>query len=157
MKLTENLSLSEAIKSQTAIRNNINNMPDESIINVMQLTAKKVFQPVRDHFNRPIYVSSFYRSPKLNKAIGGSPTSQHCKGEAIDIDCDSINSQIFEFIKDNLIFDQLIWEFGNETNPAWVHVSYTQERANRKQILVAYKENGKTKYNEHYKDNKRKA
>lgn len=149
MKLTENLNLSEAIKSQTAIRKGINNYPSEEIINVMRLTASKVFQPVRDYLKRPVYVGSFYRSPALNKAIGGSTTSQHCKGEAIDIDCDDINYKIFYFIKDNLIFDQLIWEFGDENNPAWVHVSYTQERMNRRQVLKAYKDKGITKYIEY--------
>ena len=146
--ITKHLSLSEAIKSQTAIRRGINNSPPDHIVSVMRLTSSKVFEPIREHFNRPIYVSSFYRSPKLNKAIGGSSISQHCKGEAIDIDCDDINAQIFHFIKDNLTFDQLIWEFGDEINPGWVHVSYTQERVNRKQALIAYKEKGSTKYKE---------
>lgn len=114
----------------------------------MQALAENVFEPLREHFGHPIYITSFYRSPELNKAIGGSPRSQHCKGQAIDIDDvigSSTNADFFNYIKDNLEFDQLIWEFGNNDSPNWVHVSYNTDN-NRGNILKASKENGKTKY-----------
>lgn len=114
----------------------------------MQALAENVFEPLREHFGHPIYITSFYRSPELNKAIGGSPSSQHCKGEAIDIDDvigESTNADFFNYIKDNLDFDQLIWEFGNDGSPNWVHVSYRASN-NRGNVLKAVKENGKTKY-----------
>ena len=146
MIVSENISLRESIRSQTAQRRGIDNYPSEEVLSAMKLTAQKVFEPVRKHFKRPIFISSFYRSEELNLAIGGSRNSQHCKGEAIDIDCDQINDQIFYFIKNNLIYDQLIWEFGTEIYPAWVHVSYTQERNNRMQTLKAIRSNGKVLY-----------
>lgn len=151
MKLSENLTMSEVTKSSTAIRRGINNTPnDEKIIENLRILAKEVFQPVRDFFNKPIFISSGYRGYELNKYIGGSKNSQHCTGQAIDIDQDNrnstiSNSDIFNYIKDNLVFDQLIWEFGDEHNPAWVHVSYDECR-NRGQILEAYSSEGRTKY-----------
>lgn len=138
MKLSKNLTLQEAITSQTAERKGLNNHPDQSTINVMKLTAEKVFQPVRDYFDKPIRVSSFYRSPQVNKAVGGSATSQHRTGEAIDMQGTNglTNAEIFEWIRKNLEFDQLIWEYGNSTEPAWVHVSYTAKRKNRKMVFA---------------------
>ena len=127
----------EAVTSQTAERNGILNVPSpESIIN-MQLVALRVFDPVRVHFNKPIRVSSFFRGLLLNKAVGGAKSSQHVKGQAIDMQGTNglTNKQIFEYVKDNLDFDQLIWEFGNKNNPAWVHVSYVSKEKNRKQVL----------------------
>jgi hypothetical protein len=110
-----------------------------------------VFEPIRNYFKSPIYISSGYRSEALNKALkGASKTSQHCLGQAMDLDMDGSgnisNSQVFNYIKDNLDFDQLIWEFGDNYNPDWVHVSYVSAEKNRKQILVAYKFLGMTKY-----------
>jgi hypothetical protein len=110
-----------------------------------------VFEKIREHFGVPIHISSGYRSKELNKAVGGSATSQHCSGEAIDIDMDGsangvTNAQVFNFIKDNIEFDQLIWEFGSDTNPDWVHVSYESTGKQRKQILKAVKSSGKTAY-----------
>lgn len=148
MNISKHVSLKEAIRSNTATRMGIDNMPDEDILVKMKITAEKVFEPIREHFKEPIYISSFYRSQDLNKAIGGSKKSQHCHGEAIDIDdiySKASNSDFFEFIKYNLDFDQLIWEFGDDNNPDWVHVSYAGE-ANRKRILRAIKQNGKTVY-----------
>lgn len=138
MNLSKNLTLREAITSQTAERLGLNNMPSNSTINVMILTAEKVFQPVRDHFGKPIRVSSFYRSPAVNAAVGGSKTSQHRTGEAIDMQGTNglRNSEIFEYIRKNLEFDQLIWEYGTTKEPAWVHVSYTAKRKNRKQVFA---------------------
>ena len=147
MKLSTHLDLSEVIRSDSAKRNGISNMPTPEHIENFKLLAEKIFEPIREHFGVPIRISSGYRSKELNAKIGGSSTSQHCKGQAIDIDMDGTsltNKQIFDYIKDNLPFDQLIWEFGNEDNPDWVHVSYIPN--GRKQILKAFKMNGATKY-----------
>lgn len=149
MQLSKNLSLAEVIRSETAKRRGVSNMPTDAHIANFKLLAEKVFQPIRDHFGVPIHISSGYRSAALNKAIGGAASSQHCTGEAIDIDMDGTsvtNAQIFNYIKDNLEFDQLIWEFGTDTNPDWVHVSYESTGKQRKQILKAIKSGGATKY-----------
>ena len=150
MNLSKNLPLKEVTKSNTATINGIDNSPSgEHLLNLYYL-AKNVFQPLRDHFDTPIGVSSGYRSKELNKLIGGSKTSQHCNGEAIDLDADIYgklsNADIFNYIKDNLEFDQLIWEFGNETKPDWVHVSIKEKGVNRKQILRAIRVNKKQTY-----------
>ncbi len=146
MKLSKNLSLSEVIKSNTAIKNGIDNSPTLEHLNNLEILAEKIFQPIREHFGVPIGISSGYRSKALNKAIGGSKTSQHCSGQALDLDADIYgkvtNKEIFDFIVENLDFDQVI----NEYNYSWVHVSYNSRQVNRKQVLKAYKENGKTKY-----------
>jgi hypothetical protein len=151
MKLSENLSLSEIIRSESAKRKGVSNMPTEEHIANLKVLAEKVFQPIRENFRVPILISSGYRSKELNAAIGGSLTSQHCSGEAIDIDMDGTphgvtNADVFNYIKDKLEFDQLIWEFGSATNPDWVHVSYKVKGGNRKQILKAVKSGGKTTY-----------
>jgi hypothetical protein len=150
MQLSKNLSLSEVTRSETAKRRGISNMPTPEHIENFKKLAENVFQPIRDHFGVPIRISSGYRSKELNTAIGGSLSSQHCQGEAIDIDMDGTtitNAQIFHFIKDNLNFDQMIWEFGTDTNPDWVHVSYESTGKQRKQILIAKKAaGGKTTY-----------
>ena len=150
MKLSNNLDLSEVTRSESAKRNGISNMPTAEHIENFKLLAEKIFQPIREHFGVPIHISSGYRSKELNAKIGGSATSQHCKGEAIDMDMDGsssgvTNADIFNYIKDNLVFDQLIWEFGDDENPDWVHVSFSKTK-NRKQILKAVKVNGATKY-----------
>ena len=148
MKVSDNITYKEALRSNTAKRLGIENVPDEFTFETMQITAEHVFEPVRKHFNEPIYISSFYRCEELNKAIGGSSKSQHCKGEAIDIDdvySKATNADFFNYIKDHLHYDQLIWEFGDDTNPDWVHVSYSLGN-NRMRILKAIKENGRTKY-----------
>ena len=148
IKISEHISIKEATRSNTAERLGIDNFPDSPTLANMQALAENVFEPLRKHFGHPIYITSFYRSPELNKAIGGSSKSQHCKGQAIDIDDvigSSTNADFFNYIKDNLEFDQLIWEFGNDDNPNWVHVSYDADN-NRGNILKASKENGKTKY-----------
>lgn len=152
MKLSENLLLSEVIRSESAKRLGIDNMPKgEHLIN-LKLLAKNIFQPIREHFKVPIHISSGYRSEALNQAIrGASSTSQHCTGEALDIDMDGsphgvTNKIIFDYIKDNLNFDQLIYEFGNDSKPDWVHVSYSASGKQRKQVLKAIKIKGKTIY-----------
>jgi hypothetical protein len=149
MQLSKNLALAEVTRSETAKRNGISNMPTPEHIENFKKLAENVFQPIREHFGVPIHISSGYRSAALNKAVGGSASSQHCTGEAIDIDMDGTsitNAQIFNFIKDNLNFDQLIAEFPVNSNPAWVHVSYESTGKQRKQILVAKKVGGATKY-----------
>jgi zinc D-Ala-D-Ala carboxypeptidase len=149
MQLSKNLSLAEVTRSESAKRKGISNMPTSEHIDNFKLLAEKVFQPIREHFAVPIHISSGYRSAALNKAIGGASSSQHCSGEAIDIDMDGTtitNAQVFNYIKDNLEFDQLIWEFGTDKNPDWVHVSYESKGKQRKQILKAYKTGSTTKY-----------
>ena len=151
MKLSNNLDLSEVTRSESAKRNGISNMPTPEHIENFKVLAEKIFQPIREHFGVPIHISSGYRSKELNSKIGGSATSQHCSGEAIDIDMDSsssgvTNADVFNYIKDNLQFDQLIWEFGTDKNPDWVHVSYESSGKQRKQKLKAVKQNGKTVY-----------
>lgn len=150
MKLSNNLDLSEVTRSESAKRNGISNMPTEEHIENFKLLAENVFEPVREWVGGPVHLSSGYRSKELNAKIGGSSSSQHCKGEAIDIDMDGsssevTNADVFNYIKDNLQFDQLIWEFGDDSNPDWVHVSFSKTK-NRKQILKATKLNGKTSY-----------
>lgn len=143
-KISENISYSQATKSQTATRHCIDNSPDEVQLKAMKLLAEKVYEPVKKSCIGA-FISSFFRCEKLNIKIGGAKGSQHGKGEAVDIDSDGFNNEIFYYIKNNLVWDQLIWEFGDTNEPAWVHVSYS-EKGNRKQILRAIKENGKTKY-----------
>ena len=151
MKLSKNLSLAEATKSLTAKRLGIDNTPDDWTTENLRQVAINIFQPVRDAFRNPIYVSSGYRSADLNTAIGGSKRSQHVEGRALDLDADvyggCTNSQIFNYIKENLEFDQLIWEFGDEINPDWVHVSFIYDGDNRKRCLKACRDNkGKVYY-----------
>tara|TARA_R110000803_G_scaffold113886_5_gene182344 strand:+ start:3904 stop:4368 length:465 start_codon:yes stop_codon:yes gene_type:complete len=151
MKLSKNLSLSEISKSNTATRLGIDNTPSGDHLENIKFLAENIFQPIRSHFGKPIFVSSGYRSEKLNKAIGGAASSQHCKGEALDLDNDATNNpsnkEIFDYIVDNLKFDQLINEFpDDEGNPSWVHVSVKANGQNRKQILKAVKVSGRTKY-----------
>ena len=148
MKISEFLTLEEATKSNTAIAKGIANVPTAEHLANMKHVATEVFDPVRRFVDGPLYASSFYRSPELNTAIGGSSkTSQHMKGEAIDIDCDhygnSTNKAIFDFILTKLIFDQLILEYPDITGkPSWVHVSLRRDGNNRREVLVKLK----TKY-----------
>jgi len=160
MQLSKNLSLAEVTRSETAKRKGISNMPTPEHIENFKKLAENVFQPIREHFGCPIHISSGYRSEALNKAIGGAgkmvngkyvASSQHCHGEAIDIDMDGsasgvTNKQVFDYIKDNLNFDQLIWEFGTDANPDWVHVSFDSSGKQRKQILKAVKKGSATSY-----------
>jgi hypothetical protein len=150
MKISANLNLSELTRSDSAKRNGIDNTPTAEHLENFKLLAEKVFEPIRAHFGVPIHISSGYRSEALNKFIKGSLSSQHCKGEAIDIDMDGsssgvTNKMVFDFIKEKLDFDQLIAEFPEHSNPAWVHVSFSKNK-NRKQILVAKRISGATKY-----------
>ena len=151
MRLSNNLDLGELTRSESAKRAGISNKPTAEHIENMKNLANNIFQPIREHFDVPIFISSGYRSKELNTKVGGSTTSQHSSGEAIDIDMDGsssgvTNKEVFDFIKDNLDFDQLIWEFGSKKNPDWVHVSYESTGKQRKQILRAVKVKGVTKY-----------
>ena len=144
-KISEHITYAEATVSNKAKQLGISNTPNEKELRAMKLLADKVFEPLRKWYGKPIQVTSFFRSAKINKAIGGSATSQHSLGQAIDIDTVSDNKKLFDYIKDNLPFDQLIWEHGNDSAPDWVHVSYSEVR-NRKQVLKAVRKNGKTIY-----------
>ena len=148
--ISKHISEKEATKSVTALRLGIDNTPNGDAIANMKELAEKVFEPLREWVGGPIKINSMYRSPALNEAIGGSTRSQHCKGQAMDIDDiygHKTNKEMFEWIKENLnSFDQMIWEFGNEDNPDWVHVSYVSEDKNRNKILKAVRDDGKTKY-----------
>ena len=147
--ISKHVSDKEGVYSITALRLGLNNTPGDYEYSNMQLLANKVFEPLREYIGKPIKINSFYRSPELNKAIGGSTKSQHCQGRAMDIDDTfghATNAEMYNWIKANLNFDQMIWEFGDDDNPAWVHVSYVSEDQNRNRCLKAYKENGKTKY-----------
>ena len=148
--ISEHITYKEGVYSITALRLGLNNDPTKAHLSNMELLAEKVFEPLRKHVNGPIKINSFYRGPELNKAIGGSSKSQHCNGQAMDID-DTYgymsNADMYKYIKNNLSFDQMIWEFGTDQNPDWVHVSYVNEEANRNRCLLAYKDqDNKTKY-----------
>jgi len=148
--ISKHVSYKEGVYSITATRLGIDNTPEDDQLYFMELIAEKVFEPLREWVGGPIKINSFYRSPELNKAIGGSSKSQHCKGQAMDIDdtLDKVtNAEMFNWIKENLDFDQMIWEFGDDDNPNWVHVSYVSEEKNRNRCLRAFKSGGKTVYN----------
>jgi len=148
-RISRHISLKEAIKSNTATRLNIDNTPRELDLIKMTEIAEKIFEPLREWVGGPIKVNSFYRSPELNSAIGGSTSSQHCIGCALDIDDTfghKTNAQMFDYIKNNLDFDQMIWEFGDDDECDWVHVSYISEETNRRRLLKATKINGRANY-----------
>ena len=148
-RISKHITYKEAIRSNTALRLNINNIPNDYEISNMVGIASNVFEPLREYVGGPIKINSMFRSEALNRAIGGSSRSQHCQGRAIDLDDTfghKTNAEMFNYIKNNLNFDQLIWEFGDDDNPSWVHVSYVSEDKNRNRCLKAYKENGKSKY-----------
>lgn len=148
MKLSENFSLSEFTKSQTASRKGIDNTPDGAHLEAAKALFENVAQPVRDHFGTTV-ITSGYRSPALNEAIGGSSTSQHSKGEAVDLEVPgTTTADVCEWIAANLDYDQLILEFytPGDTNSGWVHVSYKADGTNRKENLTASKRDGRTHY-----------
>ena len=147
--ISKHISDKEGVYSITATRRGLDNNPSQFELTNMKEIAEKVFEPLREWVSGPIRINSFYRGKALNKAIGGSTSSQHCKGQAMDIDdggCNKTNAEMYHWIKDNLDFDQMIWEFGDDKNPNWVHISYVSENKNRNRCLKAYKENGSTKY-----------
>ena len=145
--LSKNFTLTEFTKSQTALRLGIDNTPSEEHLIAAKLLFENVVQPVRDHFG-PTVINSGYRGPALNEAIGGASASQHCRGEAVDIECPGIpNHEVAEWIQNNLEYDQLILEFYTLGIPdsGWVHVSYVPEGC-RKQSLTASRQDGKVVY-----------
>ena len=151
--ISKHITYDEATVSSKAKELKISNDPNNNQLVNMKLLAENIFEKVRENFNVPIFISSFFRSAKLNTKLKGSSTSQHCAnvGAAMDIDADVYkgvtNSEIFNYILNNLNFDQLIWEFGNDENPGWVHVSYVSDILNRKEVLKACKDkNNKTVY-----------
>ena len=148
-QLSKYTTLQEVIKSNQASVLQIPNIPNTEQVANLKLVCTEIFDKVREHFGKPIGISSAFRSVELNRRINGAKNSQHMEGKALDIDGDLLggvsNKEIFDYIKNNCIFDQLIWEFGTENNPDWVHVSYNKG-VNRKQILRAIKSGGKTIY-----------
>ena len=146
--ISKYISWDEAVKSKTAEKHEIENSPNENQIQEMKKLAKNIFDPLRIWAGHPIRVNSFFRSPELCLKLKSKATSQHTKGQAIDIDSlgAKTNSDLFYYIKENLNFDQLIWEFGDDENPDWIHVSYVSENANRGNVLKAIKKNKKINY-----------
>ena len=148
-KISKHITYKEAVRSNTALRLNINNIPNDYEISNMVGIASNVFEPLREYVGGPIKINSMFRSEALNRAIGGSSRSQHCQGRAIDLDDTfghKTNAEMFNYIKNNLPFDQLIWEFGDDTNPNWVHVSFVSNDENRGRVLQAKIINGKKTY-----------
>jgi zinc D-Ala-D-Ala carboxypeptidase len=153
---SKHISWKEGTYSSTAMRKGLDNTPNNDQILCMMDIAEFLFEPLREWAGGPIKVNSFFRGEPVNTAIGGSKRSQHMKGQAIDIDDTfghKTNAEMYHYIKDNLDFDQMIWEFGDDNNPNWVHISYVTHRRNRNKLTIAYRDhNGKTKYkNESHK------
>ena len=141
MKLSKNFSLQEMTKSQTALRRGIDNTPSPTHVSHLELLCEKVLQPLRDHFDRPVTITSGYRSPELCVAIGSTIKSQHTKGQAADFEIPGVsNMEVAQWISDNLEFDQLILECFTGGNTGWIHCSYVHEP--RKELLTYDKENG---------------
>lgn len=148
MNLSHNFTLQELIKSHEAVRKGLDNAPSQEVISNLQELSNMVLQPVRDHFDKSVTVNSGYRSPEVNAAVGGSKTSDHCKGQAADIEIAGVpNVELAEWIRDNLAFTQVILEFYTQGIPdsGWVHVSYDPANL-KKQSLTAVKQDGKTVY-----------
>jgi len=142
MNITKNFTLAEAVVTHTGLNNVI---PNEIIMNNVQQVAKHILQPLRDWYGKPIKVNSWYRTPQVNAAVKGSDTSHHLTGKAVDITAGSVeeNKKLFNYIKDILLFDELIWEFGGR----WVHVAYSADKPNRQRIKVAKRrKNGEIYY-----------
>ena len=145
--ISKHVSIKEGTRSRAALRLGIDNEPTNEEYKNMALIADRVFEPLRKWVGGPIRINSFFRCEALNKAVGGSKKSQHMKGQAMDIDDTygfKTNAEMFAYIREHLDFDTLIWEFGNDYNPAWVHVSYLSATENRKRVFKASKTLGKT-------------
>ena len=148
MKLTANFTLNELTQSETALRKELDNAPTQDVISALQTLAVNVLQPVREHYGRGVKVNSGYRSPEVNASVGGSKTSDHCKGFAADIEIPGVaNADLAAYIRDELQFTQLILEFYTPGVPdsGWVHVSYDPANL-KKQVMTATKRDGKTVY-----------
>ena len=137
--ISKNISFKEATFSQTAKKLKIKNEPSETHIKNMKVLAEKCFQPLREWCGHPIRINSMYICGELCEAIGSSQSSQHTKGQAVDITSlgEKTNGELFQWIKENLDFDQMIWEFGNDESPRWIHISYVNKKSNRNRILRA--------------------
>ena len=150
--ISKHITYKEATHSNTATRKGITNSPDAEQLVRMKALAKHILEPTREYFGKPIYYNSFFRCITLNQVLGGSNTSDHVTGNAADIDTKGqegfSNADLFNHIKETYDFDQLIWEFGDDNEPDWVHVSYRAEN-NRNQVLRAKRIDGVVRYN-HY-------
>ena len=147
--ISKHISWHEGTYSRTGERRDLDNTPNEEQLKCMKEVAENLFEPLREWVGGPIKINSFFRGEPVNTAIGGSRKSQHMKGQAIDIDDTfrhKTNAEMYYYIKDNLDFDQMIWEFGDDDNPDWVRVSYVSPQENRNRCLKAYKHKGKTAY-----------
>ena len=148
-KISKHISYHEGTYSRTAERRDLDNTPNKEQLKCMKEVAENLFEPLRKWVGGPIKINSFFRGEPVNTAIGGSRKSQHMKGQAIDIDDTfghKTNAEMYHYIKDNLDFDQMIWEFGTDKNPNWIHISWVSHRPNRKKLTVAKKIKGRTKY-----------
>ena len=148
-RFSKHVSWKEGTHSNTALRRGLDNTPNEDQIKCMKEIAEDLFAPLREWVGGPIKINSFFRGEPVNTAIGGSTRSQHMKGQALDLDDTfghKTNAEMYHYIKDNLDFDQLIWEFGDDKNPNWIHVSYVTHRPNRKKLTIAKRIDGKTRY-----------
>ena len=149
MRISKHISYREATHSATAKRRGLDNTPNQEQLENMYRVAEFIFEPRRLFVGGPIKINSFFRSVAVNRAVGGTSRSQHCKGQAIDIDDvfgHKTNAEMFQYVRENLDFDQMIWEFGSNNNPSWLHISYVSKAENRNRILRAVKRDGKTKY-----------
>jgi len=147
--ISKHISYHEGTYSRTAERRDLDNTPNKEQLKCMKEVAENLFEPLRKWVGGPIKINSFFRGEPVNTAIGGSTRSQHMKGQAIDIDDTfkhKTNAEMYHYIKENLDFDQMIWEFGTEKNPNWLHISWVSHRPNRKKLTIAKKVNGRTKY-----------
>ena len=148
-KISKHISWHEGTYSRTGERRDLDNTPNEEQLKCMKEVAENLFEPLREWVGGPIKINSFFRGEPVNTAIGGSKYSQHMKGQAMDIDDTfgyKTNAEMYHYIKDNLDFDQMIWEFGTDKNPNWIHISWVSHRPNRKKLTIAKKVNGRTKY-----------
>ena len=146
---SKHVSWKEGTYSRTADRRGLDNTPNAEQMKCMYEISEYLFEPLREWVGGPIKINSFFRGEPVNTAIGGSKRSQHMKGQAIDIDDTfgyKTNAEMYYYIKDNLDFDQMIWEFGDDKNPNWIHISWVSHRPNRKKLTIAKKVNGRTKY-----------
>ena len=148
-KISKHISWHEGTYSRTGERRDLDNTPNEEQLKCMKEVAENLFEPLREWVGGGIKINSFFRGEPVNTAIGGSTRSQHMKGQAIDIDDTfghKTNAEMYYYIKDNLDFDQMIWEFGTDKNPNWLHISWVSHRPNRKKLTIAKKVNGRTRY-----------
>jgi len=149
--MTPHVSYKEVVRSDTAKRKGIKNIPNKEQLSMIRVLCLRVFEPLREHFDVPIFISSCFRSPELNIALGGARNSQHLanNGAAMDLDADmfggTTNKKIGDYIRENLEFDQLIYEGKEDNSYAWIHVSYREDH-NRNQVLIMERVNGKTIY-----------